>query len=92
MDGSPGFTIRLVGVRELHAAFLNESRTRGTVWILVQEIRVSLASKKTSEETAGRPLAERKTNATSPPLGGVSECLRGRSSDLQAAYLPGFPA
>jgi hypothetical protein len=29
------------GVGELHAAFLNESRTRGTGWRRVQEIRVS---------------------------------------------------
>jgi hypothetical protein len=30
--------------------------------------------------------------ATSPPLGGVSECFHGRSSDLQAQpYLPDFP-
>ena len=30
--------------------------------------------------------------ATSPPLGGVSECFRGRSSDSQAhSYLPDFP-
>jgi hypothetical protein len=33
-----------------------------------------------------------KTTATSPPLGGVSEIIRGRSSDLQAAYWLGFPA
>ena len=41
---------------------------------------------------SGEPSTRAKTaTATSPPLGGVSECLRGRSSDLQAAYLPGFP-
>src|ERR1700737_4635255 len=28
----------------------------------------------------------------SPPLGGASKCLPGRSSDLQAPYLLGFPA
>jgi hypothetical protein len=37
-------------------------------------------------------LAGRRNNAaTSPPLGGVSKYLCGRSSDLQAAYWPGFP-
>jgi hypothetical protein len=29
---SPGFPVDLVGVGELHAAFLNESRTRGRWW------------------------------------------------------------
>src|ERR1700733_9901241 len=37
----PVFPVKLVGFRELHAAFLNESRTRGTLWDRVQEIRVS---------------------------------------------------
>src|ERR1700722_9961459 len=37
----PVFPVKLVGVEELHAAFLNESRTRGTLWDRVQEIRVS---------------------------------------------------
>ena len=36
----PGFPVEPVGVDELHAAFLTESRTRGPVWSLVQEIRV----------------------------------------------------
>src|ERR1700730_3450865 len=34
----------------------------------------------------------RRVTATSPPLGGASKCIRGRSSDLQAPYLLGFPA
>jgi hypothetical protein len=33
--------VKFAGVDELHAAFLNESRTRGTLWDRVQEIRVS---------------------------------------------------
>jgi hypothetical protein len=39
--GFPGFPVELVGVGGLHAAFLNESRTRGPVWRHVQEIRVA---------------------------------------------------
>jgi hypothetical protein len=39
--GFPGFPVELVGVGGLHAAFLNESRTRGSVWRHVQEIRVA---------------------------------------------------
>ena len=35
-----GFPVELPGVGELHAAFLNESRTRGCWWGLVQEIRI----------------------------------------------------
>ena len=35
----PGFPVELVGVDELHAAFLNESRTRGRIQRSVQEIR-----------------------------------------------------
>lgn len=38
-----------------------------------------------------RPGLRQRTTATSPPLGGVSECLGGRSSDLQAAYLLQLP-
>src|ERR1700691_6744961 len=37
----PVFPVRLVGFQKLHAAFLNESRTRGTLRDRVQEIRVS---------------------------------------------------
>ena len=37
----PVFPVKLVGFEELHAAFLNESRTRRTFWDRVQEIRVS---------------------------------------------------
>jgi len=37
----PVFPVKLVGFQELHAALLNESRTRGTLWDRVQEIRVS---------------------------------------------------
>ena len=33
--------MKFIGVDELHAAFLNESRTRGTLWDRIQEIRVS---------------------------------------------------
>ena len=36
----PVFPVKLVGFQELHAAFFNESRTRGTLWDRVQEIRV----------------------------------------------------
>ena len=39
--GFPGFPVKLVGVDTLHAAFLNESRTRGRVQRNVQEIRVA---------------------------------------------------
>jgi hypothetical protein len=39
--GFPGFPVELVGASGLHAAFLNESRTRGSVWRHVQEIRVA---------------------------------------------------
>src|ERR1700682_5241063 len=35
-----GFPVELSGVGELHAAFLNESRTRGCSWRPVQEIRI----------------------------------------------------
>ncbi len=38
---SRGFPVELVGVGELHAAFLTESRTREPVWSLAQEIRVA---------------------------------------------------
>jgi hypothetical protein len=34
---APGFPVELVGVDELHAAFLNESRTRGRIQRSVQE-------------------------------------------------------
>jgi uncharacterized DUF497 family protein len=37
----PGFPVELVGVGEVHAAFLNESRTRGHIQCSVQEIRVA---------------------------------------------------
>jgi hypothetical protein len=47
LDGCPmfasaysGFPVGLAGVGELHAAFLNESRTRGCWWRPVQEIRI----------------------------------------------------
>src|ERR1700688_1244972 len=36
---TPGFPVELPGVDELHAAFLNESRTRTRRWLPVQEIR-----------------------------------------------------
>jgi hypothetical protein len=39
----PGFPAKLVGVGELHAAFLDESRTRGPVLRSVQEIRGTAA-------------------------------------------------
>src|ERR1700733_16111162 len=35
-----GFPVELAGVGGLHAAFLNESRTRGSWWCPVQEIRI----------------------------------------------------
>ncbi len=38
---SPGFPVELVGVGKVHAAFVNESRTRGPVQRSVQEIRVA---------------------------------------------------
>jgi hypothetical protein len=47
LDGFPmfalaysGFPVELAGVGELHAAFLNESRTRIRWWSPVQEIRI----------------------------------------------------
>jgi hypothetical protein len=36
---TPGFPVEFPGVDELHAAFLEESRTRIRWWRLVQEIR-----------------------------------------------------
>jgi hypothetical protein len=47
---SPGFPVELVGVGELHAAFLTESRTPEPVWTLVQEIRVIPSRLKTLGE------------------------------------------
>src|SRR5580692_5763672 len=48
-----------------------------------------LGLRRRCEETAAT--CER-APATSPPLGGVSECFRGRSSDSQVQpYLPDFP-
>ncbi len=38
---SPGFPVELVGVGEVDAAFLNESRTRGRVQRSMQEIGVA---------------------------------------------------
>jgi hypothetical protein len=38
--GSRGFPVEFGGVGEVHAAFLNESRTRGRVQRSVQEIAV----------------------------------------------------
>src|ERR1700691_2570796 len=47
VDGCPtfasaysGFPVELAGVGALHAAFLNEGRTRGCWWRPVQEIRI----------------------------------------------------
>ena len=37
--GFPGFPVELVGAGEVHAAFLNESRTRGSFQGSVQQIR-----------------------------------------------------
>jgi hypothetical protein len=37
---TPGFPVELAGAGELHAAFLNESRTRSRGWRPVQEIRI----------------------------------------------------
>jgi hypothetical protein len=39
--GFPGFPVGRVGIKELHAAFLTESRTREHGWRRVQEIRVA---------------------------------------------------
>jgi hypothetical protein len=36
---TPGFPVGPVGINELHAAFLKESRTRNHGWRRVQEIR-----------------------------------------------------
>ena len=33
MPHTPGFPVKLVGVDELHAAFLDESRTRGRCFV-----------------------------------------------------------
>jgi len=45
--GFPGFPVEIVGVGEVHAAFLNESRTRGHFQRSVQKIRVGLAPHRT---------------------------------------------
>jgi hypothetical protein len=41
VGASPGFPVGLGGIKELHAAFLTESRTREHGWCRVQEIRVA---------------------------------------------------
>src|ERR1700730_16035386 len=38
-ERTPGFPVEFPGVGDLHAAFLDESRTRILWWCLVQEIR-----------------------------------------------------
>ena len=50
---TPGFPVKGRWVNSLHAAFLNESRTRGTDWRCVQEIRVSRSF---FARCGGRPL------------------------------------
>src|ERR1700692_1013941 len=50
-----GFPVELAGVGELHAAFLNESRTRGSWWCPVQEIRIH--GPKTDSSNAFTPCA-----------------------------------
>ena len=49
-----GFPVELAGVVELHAAFLNESRTRGCWWCPVQEIRIH-GPKKTGRSPGRSP-------------------------------------
>jgi hypothetical protein len=55
---SPGFPVDLGGAGELHAAFLNESRTRSLGWSHVQEIRVGLSSVDTQPFRAGLCFAD----------------------------------
>jgi hypothetical protein len=69
IDGCPtfaqaysGFPVEIAGVGALHAAFLNESRTRGCWWCPVQEIRIR-GPKKTS--AAQRPLSLHRSDPTS---------------------------
>ena len=51
----PGFPVELVGIGEIHAAFLDESRTRGLVQRNVQEIRV--AQRADTPDTVKNPFA-----------------------------------
>jgi hypothetical protein len=44
-SGYSGFPVELSGAGEFHAAFLNESRTRGCWWRPVREIRILRAEK-----------------------------------------------
>src|SRR5579883_1762806 len=53
---------------------------------------ISFGLTKRRGETDGELRNRRQASVTSPPLGGVSECFPGRSSDLQAQpYWPDFP-
>jgi hypothetical protein len=47
---TPGFPAELVGVSEVHAAFLNESRTRGPVQRSEQEIRAAASAAERDRE------------------------------------------
>src|SRR6204780_5621757 len=72
---SPGFPVKFVGVDELHAAFLNESRTRGCCWCRVQEIRVSRSFFARCERPPLSPSDSRFIRCTySKPLSSWSEC------------------
>jgi hypothetical protein len=71
-DGCPtfaqaysGFPVELSGVGELHAAFLNESRTRGRWWRPVQEIRIR--GTKTMGEAQPLLLAQHSTSHPHSP-------------------------
>ena len=52
----PGFPAKFGGIDALHAAFLNESRTRGRLLVPVQEIRVSRSFFARCGSTAALPL------------------------------------
>jgi hypothetical protein len=69
LERTPGFPVEFPGVGELHAAFLNESRTRIRWWSPVQEIRVH-GPKKTGAATsnASATRAKQTTAKSKNPL------------------------
>ena len=86
----PGFLVELVGVGELHAAFLTESRAREPLWNRVQEIRVALrffpsaiaGAPKSVLSALPSPAAAVKANASLP---GTTPKLRSGNLTAMAA-------
>ena len=69
-----GFPVDLAGVGELHAAFLNEGRTRGCWWRPVQEIRIH-GPKRRAQPHPTLLLREQKTTTKSKNPGVLSESI-----------------